>query len=201
MRQQTRHYTSQLPRLTLAHLRELRRLFGDGVHGLQMETASGKVTFRQEGDSYATTVGGRTLTLHIATTQAGYGVRYWFLCPHCGSRRAKLHVGKRDIACRECWGIHYASQSEDRLSRMRRHMYAQRAEIWGNYGPACSLFNCVFDFPKPKGMRWVTFNQKVAKLAQYENSYWLAMRPVVDRTTRIIERKVSKATSSLGIEL
>jgi hypothetical protein len=33
-------------------------------------------------------------------------------------RAAKLYIGKKDIGCRECWKLHYKSQSADRLDRM-----------------------------------------------------------------------------------
>lgn len=41
------------------------------------------------------------------TGQGGY--RYWFICPACGTRVAKLYVQKPFVACRHCQGLKYPS--------------------------------------------------------------------------------------------
>ncbi|WP_314139867.1 hypothetical protein [Buttiauxella noackiae] len=161
-----------------------------------MDTRVGKVFFSLDGSHYRTTIGERTLILITTTTQAGYGIRHWYLCPHCQRRSATLFIGKHDVACRTCWGLEYAIQSKDRLSRMRSSMIKQSAAIWPNYGPAQSLFNNPNLFPKPKGMRWETFSRKLARLMLYELAYWRAFSPVVERITGVIERKVRAAGHS-----
>jgi hypothetical protein len=37
------------------------------------------------------------------------GHRYWFICPSCGSRVAKLYCQSPIVACRHCLGIKYRS--------------------------------------------------------------------------------------------
>jgi len=84
------------------------------------------------------------------TTCAYGGCRYWFLCPQCGTRVAIIYLGA-DPGCRECFGLHYPSQSENaiqrgwwRLNKVER-LLAAGAEKW----------NC----RRPKGMHWVTFER------------------------------------------
>lgn len=201
MRDQTRNYTSQLPRLTLADLRAMREMFASGSIALRKETRVGIVRFTTDGTGYSAETGGKVIPLRVSVTETGYGVRFWYCCPYCNSRRASLFIGARDIACRECWGLHYASQSEGRLDRMRRRMWKMRTALWPDYKPAGSLFNHPYDFPKPKGMRWDTFTEKRAALVAYESAYWSAFRPVVERITGVIERKAGKAARATGVEL
>ena len=37
------------------------------------------------------------------------GLRWWWRCPRCGTRRAHLYL-REDVACRECLGVRHASQ-------------------------------------------------------------------------------------------
>ncbi|CCP05147.1 hypothetical protein BN440_0081 [Erwinia amylovora MR1] len=113
----------------------------DGEKALQLATRAGEMRFHLDGSRYTATIGGRALPLRITSTRARYGVRRCYLCPCCHNRAATLLIGKRDLACRKCLGLHYASQSEDGSARMRRGLFKQRAAIWGNYAPAQSLFN------------------------------------------------------------
>lgn len=203
MRDRTRSYTTDLPRIGLPFLANMRSRLADAEPGTQLytQTESGTLyTFRQ-ADSYAMTINGVTRAIRTTTTQAGYGVREWYVCPHCMKRVAKLYIGKKDIGCRACWKLHYTSQSEDRLGRMRMKMRRQRYAIWGNTEQTRNLANDPCSFPKPKGMRWDTFNKKVGVLVRYESVYWQAFSPVVDRITGVIERKTGKAAKGIGLTL
>ncbi|MCX9070645.1 hypothetical protein [Citrobacter portucalensis] len=185
MRDRTRSYTEDLPRIGLPFLANMRRNLANAAPGTQLytQTESGTLyTFRQ-ADGYAGTINGVTRAIRITTTQAGYGVRQWYVCPHCGARVAKLYIGEKDIACRKCWKLHYASQSEDRLARMRRDIRRQRYAIWGNTERTRNLANYAHLFPKPKGMRWDIFEEKRDRLLAAESAYWRAFAPVVDRIT------------------
>lgn len=186
MRDRTRSYTTDLPRIGLPFLAHMRSRLADAEPGTQLytQTENGMLyTFRQ-ADSYAMTINGVTRAIRTTTTQAGYGMREWYVCPHCAKRVAKLYIGAKDIACRECWKLHYKSQSGDRLDRMRAGISRQRVAIWGSDERTNNLFNHPYTFPKPKGMRWKKFNEKLAALVQSENDYWQAFIPVVDRITK-----------------
>ncbi|EMN1292910.1 MULTISPECIES: hypothetical protein [Citrobacter freundii complex] len=191
MRSRTRNYTEDLPRIGLPFLANMRRRLESAAPGTQLytQTESGTLyTFLQAG-GYAGTINGVTRAIGITTTQAGYGVRQWYVCPHCGTKAAKLYIGKKDIACRKCWKLHYASQSEDQLTRMRRDIRRQRYAIWGNTELTRNLANHSHLFPKPKGMRWEIFNKRLARLVQTEAAYWKAFSPVVERITSRVYRK------------
>ena len=51
----------------------------------------------------------------LETSNPNYGgIRWWFLCPHCGGRSASLYSPqsdrRADLRCRRCWGLGYRSQ-------------------------------------------------------------------------------------------
>lgn len=51
-------------------------------------------------------VGDIQLSLSKSITGQG-GHRYWFICPNCGRRVAKLYVQKPLVTCRHCLSIKY----------------------------------------------------------------------------------------------
>lgn len=185
MRDRTRSYTTDLPRIGLPFLANIRSGLADAEPGTQFctHTESGTLYTFLLASSYGMTINGVTWAVRTTTTKAGYGAREWYVCPHCMKRAAKLYIGKKDIGCRECWKLHYKSQSEDKSNRMRMSIRRQRYAIWGDGEQFCNLFNHPNTFPKPKGMRWETFERKLARLIQYEAAYWLAFSQVVDRLT------------------
>ena len=75
----------------------------------------------------------------------------------------------------------------------------QRYAIWGSNDLTNNLFNDIRMFPKPKGMRWATFDRKRAELSVMEMAYWQAFSPVVDRITGVIERKTRNAARGIGL--
>ncbi|MFZ4171194.1 hypothetical protein ACEV60_21440 [Enterobacter ludwigii] len=177
MRERTRRYTDRLPCIGLKFMAEMRQQLHDAEQGARIysHTDSGTLYISRQDDGYA-------------MTQAGYGNRYWYCCPSCNRRIAKLYIGVKDIACRHCWGLHYKSQSEDELARMRRDIRRQRYAIWGNTVVTRNLTNYPNTFPKPKGMRWETYNRKLAALIFSENVYWRAFSPLVDRLCGKVQR-------------
>ncbi|ELW7388866.1 hypothetical protein AB8939_17020 [Yersinia enterocolitica] len=185
MRDRTRSYTTDLPRIGLPFLANMRRSLADTAPGTQIscQTESGTLYSFRQADGYAMTINGVTRAIRITTTQAGYGIRQWYVCPHCIKRVAKLYIGSKDIGCRECWKLHYKSQSGDGLDRMRMNIRRQRVAIWGDGERVLNLFNHPETFPKPKGMRWETFERKLARLIASEQAYWRAFSPLVDRIT------------------
>lgn len=53
-------------------------------------------------------IGDLQVSLSKSITGQG-GHRYWFICPNCGSRVAKLYVDGTLVACRYCLQIKYPS--------------------------------------------------------------------------------------------
>ncbi len=185
MRDRTRSYTTDLPRIGLQFLAYIRSKLAAAVPGTQLscQTESGTLYIFRQADGYAMTINDVTRAIRTTTTEAGYGVRQWYVCPHCMNRVAKLYISPKDIGCRGCWKLHYKSQSADKLDRMRMSIRWQRYAIWGDGEQYINLFNQPELFPKPKGMRWATFDRRLTRLMQYEQAYWRAFSPVVDRIT------------------
>jgi hypothetical protein len=190
MRERTRRYTDRLPCIGLKFLAEMRRHLRDVEQGARIysHTDSGTLYISRQGYDYAMTINGTTHIISTSITQAGYGNRYWYCCPHCNKRIAKLYIGEKDVACRHCWGLHYRSQSEDELARMRRDIRRQRYALWGNTAMTRNLVNHPNTFPKPKGMRRETYERKLAALMFSEKVYWRAFMPLVDRLCGTVRR-------------
>jgi hypothetical protein len=66
-------------------------------------------------------------TFNLVTTPCHYGgVRYWFECPRCEGRVAKLYENNDNFYCRKCLGLEYYSHTmnyrslEPIVRRMRK---------------------------------------------------------------------------------
>jgi hypothetical protein len=92
------------------------------------------------------------------------GQRPWFLCTaviagaHCGRRAAKIYLGgSAAFACRRCYGLAYASQSNSAFHRD----IAKAMNIRMRLGGSPNLFD---PFPnKPKGLHGSTY-QRLRKI-------------------------------------
>lgn len=90
--------------------------------------------------------------INLSETTPNYGgVRYWFLCPSCQKRRTNLYGGTY-FRCRVCRGLCYESQLESGWTLIMSRMYKIRHRL-GDYNGLDDWFP-----PKPKGMRWKTYN-------------------------------------------
>lgn len=101
-----------------------------------------------------------------ATNQHFGGRRWWFTCPGCGRRAAKLHTrpGADLFLCRACHGLGYASQRESPMFRT----LSQAQKIRTNLGGGGATID---PFPaKPKGMHWRTYRRLRDKAMRYENT-------------------------------
>lgn len=79
------------------------------------------------------------------------GERRWFTCPQCSKRVALLYAPGRYFACRECYGLGYATQKEgagdraaSRANKLRKRLGWDAGMLNGNGG-------------RPKGMHWKTY--------------------------------------------
>ena len=50
-------------------------------------------------------------TVKLIEDMATFGIRTWFACPICGTRRKHLHVNNGHLACRICLGAQYLRHS------------------------------------------------------------------------------------------
>jgi hypothetical protein len=97
------------------------------------------------------------------------GLQWFFRCPDLNRRCTVLWMpaGARAFACRQRWGrqIAYASQFLDRDNRAHRGQAKIRSRLCsiGSFDPDKYAFP-----PKPKWMRWGTYNRALEKFDQYE---------------------------------
>ena len=88
------------------------------------------------------------------------GTRAWFVCPSCGRRCAILYP----VQCRQCLGLHYASEHESKLDRLLRKAIHHRQM----FGQTERGIGCPFP-RKPYRMRWHTYLQARQKARDMEN--------------------------------
>jgi hypothetical protein len=100
-----------------------------------------------------------------------FGGRHWyFICPYIGRRAMVLWMppGAHSFACRQRWGrqVGYASQflgPDDRAHHGQAKIKSRLCRI-GGFDPD------EWDLPpKPKWMRWRTYNRAVEKFDRYES--------------------------------
>jgi hypothetical protein len=117
-----------------------------------------------------------------------FGGRQWFfLCPYLNRRAMVLWMppGARSFACRQRWGrqVAYASQCLDRDNRAHRGQAKIRTRLCGIGGFDPDEWDMP---PKPKWMRWRTYNRAVAKFEQYDS---------------ILDEGVAELVARLGMRL
>jgi hypothetical protein len=99
--------------------------------------------------------------------------KLYITCPYCQKQRQHLYAVKHAYGCRQCIGLHYASQSERPNERLMRRIRKLRKELWGNDWPdVYNMLENVTYWPKPKWTRWKTFEQKRNKIIELEKKYW-----------------------------
>jgi hypothetical protein len=96
----------------------------------------------------------------LATTPQPFGGRrWWWICPQSGKRVAKLYKpdGAETFASRQAYRLAYRSQRENPIDRARERAFKLRRRLGSKGG---------FDdfIPKPKGMRWATFDRRLAQV-------------------------------------
>ena len=104
--------------------------------------------------------------LDVTWTICNYGgERPWFGCPGCGKRVAILFLAGGHFRCRTCHGLVYASQHEDRGSRLIGKAQRIRTE----------RLHARFDDeypPRPKGMHRTTHERLVAEANAADRESW-----------------------------
>jgi hypothetical protein len=86
--------------------------------------------------------------VRVVTTPCNYGgVRYWWLCPHCG-RRCRILYCHGLFVCRQCSGAYYETQaSKDLLVRIDNEL----RRLCRQLGVSLSINNIP---NRPKRMHW-----------------------------------------------
>jgi len=141
--------------------------------GSGQEIASGYITADlsdEHGGWLRIRLGRLDQCIYLVARPRHFGGRQWFfMCPHLHSRATVLWMppGAHSFACRERWGrqVAYASQFKDRIARGHQGAAKVKARL-------CSIGGFNPDEwelpPKPKWMRWRTYNRMVERFDQYE---------------------------------
>jgi hypothetical protein len=125
----------------------------------------------------------------LVSRQRHFGGRQWyFICPYMNRRASVLWKppGARSFACRQAWGRQAAYSSQFQTATDRAHqgqakINARLCSI-GGFDPE------EWDLPpKPKWMRWRTYNRAVEKFDWYES--------ILDKGTFELLARLSKKKS------
>jgi hypothetical protein len=101
----------------------------------------------------------------VATRPRFGGLRWWFVCPRTHRRVLMLYLplGARRFASRRAYRLVYASQRGTAVDRAHRGQAKIKARLIGDRDPD------EWDLPpKPKWMRWRTYQRYVDKYDHYE---------------------------------
>ena len=105
--------------------------------------------------------------IYLTSTVPNYGgKRWWFICPvlGCGKRVGVLYMGSI-FACRHCCNFAYSTQNE---TPPFRHLYKAQKIHRDLGGDGCSPGENIP--PRPKGMRWKTYQHNVKKMTDAYSS-------------------------------
>lgn len=133
-----------------------------------------ELSYSKDGEQYRYPVSLPSTACHLG------GRRVWFRCPAigCGRRAAKLYLGGRYFACRQCYGLAYQSQCYGWRDRALTQAGKLRKRLGGSEALADP-------FPeKPKRMRWRTYQRLRLRCDRYEEIYdsglWAALGRLLD---------------------
>jgi len=110
------------------------------------------------------------ITLKVDTRSASN--KLFLICPYCRHQRQHLYAVSNAYACRVCLKLHYACQSERPMERLSRRIRKDRAMIWGSEQDTVNLIDSSSWWPKPKWMKYKTFDKARSKLIVLESRYW-----------------------------
>ncbi len=140
-------------------------------HSSWGEIATGSVTTDLTGDFHGwleIEIGGRAQSLSLIACPRPYGGRQWyFICPQLGRRASLLWrpPGANCFRSRQGWGhvVAYASQFNDATGRAHLGQSRIQSRLIGNNDPDEWELP-----PKPKWMRWRTYDRLEARFDHYE---------------------------------
>jgi hypothetical protein len=149
-------------------------------------TISSDMTDAEEG-LFHVQIGSLAQWIKLVSLPRHFGGRQWyFVCPDLNCRVSVLWMppGARNFACRQKWGkqVAYASQFStpiDRAHEGKARIKSRLCSI-GGFDPAAWELP-----PKPRWMRWPTYNRAVEKFDHYEGrlneSLLAGMAKIVER--------------------
>ncbi len=129
-------------------------------------------------------ISGKQCPVPLSLDNRSASNKLYLICPYCTHQRQHLYAMRYGYACRTCGQLHYPSQSEREEARLMRKIRKLRIQVWGHNWPEVhNLIDNSDWWPKPKGMRWATFEKHRKGLKSLENSHnhmmekWLRILP------------------------
>jgi hypothetical protein len=124
------------------------------------------------------------------------GARWWILC-RCGRRAAQLckPPGANRFRCRLCYGLAYQSQSETsewRAYRRVRKVGERLSPGWTKELVPADLWDYVHIPPKPKWMRWRTYEECAARYRTSASFYQRGAMATMNRLVGMADRQSTK---------
>jgi hypothetical protein len=177
-RTQARAYTGEYHRINASVFKSLltKPLGSYLIHSDRLSDEHKKLSLKENknGVRYVTfAINDKPHTIELKLDNRSASNKLYITCPYCQKQRQSLYAIKYAYACRQCIGLHYATQSERPQERLMRRIRKLRKELWGYDWPDVNnMFEQVAYWPKPKWMRWKTFEQKRNKITELEKRYW-----------------------------
>jgi len=177
-RKQTRAYTSEYHRINANVFKPLLTMPAGSysINAEQLNNDHQKFTLKVNKYSvrYITfTINDKPHEIALKCDNRSASNKLYITCPYCQKQRQHLYAIKYAYGCRQCIGLCYASQSERPQERLMRRIRKLRKELWGYDWPDVNnMFQQAASWPKPRWMRWKTFEQKRNKITELEKQYW-----------------------------
>jgi hypothetical protein len=191
-RTQTRAYTGEYHRVHARVFKSLLTLplgtYSLNIEYLSKEHRKLKLEENKNGIRYLTfNINDKPHHIALKLDNRSASNKLYITCPYCQKQRQSLYAIKYAYACRQCIGLHYASQSERPLERLMRRIRKLRGELWGYDWPEVNnMFEPASCWPKPKFMRWKTFDKKRNKIIELEEKYWPMATEQMEKTFNYI---------------
>jgi hypothetical protein len=177
-RTQTRAYTGEYHRISANTFKNLLTVplgnYSLNADFLSNEHQRFKLTTLECGVRLMTfTINDKPHKIALIIDKRSASNKLYITCPCCQKQRQSVYAIKYAYGCRQCIGLHYASQSERPNERLMRRIRKLRKELWGfDWPDVNNMFENIYYWPKPKWMRWKTFEQKRNKITELEKKYW-----------------------------
>jgi hypothetical protein len=153
---------------------------------MELSAYGGTAWLRYDVDHYSQRTGPQEYPVSMVATPCPYGgLRWWWICPTTGRRVQKLYLpngGTRFLSRGpDAYRLAYASQRHglvDRMHARNRRLYARLGTDYGG------LLNDSWP-PKPKRMRWRTYNAICDRLDAASHVLDLELLQVLASLTRL----------------
>jgi hypothetical protein len=173
--------------------------YGDGTQAtIGIEGGRDRIILRYRYKSYAQEWDAVEQRVPICWTPCRFGgERPWFVCDvnangvYCGRKVVKLYGGGRLFACRHCYRLGYAVQRIGPLNQAHHNLARLHGKLGAHYErpdlPAP---------PKPKWMRWKTYNLIAQRIEEgqerLDEAFMVGAQRLLARAEKFEQRRRSR---------